>query len=449
METYPHTPRSTCLEDMDAPHPAMTLLRQEFRVLRRLNRMTGAADKLVRSIESRLKPERGDSILMVDFGAGVGDIAQSAIRTARAHGWRLEVIATDRNRETVELGRSEVTEECISFLHADILDHSGTIAPKSADVAHASLMLHHLRDDKVVTALRSMATVARKLLIWNDLIRSPMGVFGARLITLGFPRPVRDDASLSVRRAFTTSEAEAFAEAAGLTNISFVQHRGPRFLLCARPPAESNAPTSRPLIRCENVSFGYDSRRVLDNFSTVVRSGEIGIIRGANGSGKSTLFRILAGALRPDSGRAWCDRSAVATAYLPQLGGLMTSTDLASNIELSQVISGTVKAERGERGRDASAQFGMTSFLSTPISRLSVGQTKRAALSVAFALGSRVLLLDEPEAALDSDGRLRLVDAITRQTNSGAAVLLATHDIEWMREVTNDRSRTCIETVLA
>ena len=107
---------------------------------------------------------------MVDFGAGVGDIAQSAIRTARAHGWRLEVIATDRNREIVELGRSEVTEECISFLHADILDHSGTIAPKSADVAHASLMLHHLRDDKVVTALRSMATVARKLLIWNDLI---------------------------------------------------------------------------------------------------------------------------------------------------------------------------------------------------------------------------------------------------------------------------------------
>ena len=173
------------------------------------------------------------------------------------------------------------------------------------------------------------------------------------------------------------------------------------------------------------------------------------MLRGKNGSGKTTLFRILSGAIQQDSGRAWCDRTDKAIAYLPQQGGLMSSIDLQSNIQLTQQLAQTPRNECGKRGRNAIEQFGMQNLISVPIARLSVGQAKRAALATVFAVRSPVLLLDEPESALDADGRERLFIAITQKISDHCAVLLATHDTTWLRDSTQSTMMPMTETSLS
>ncbi|MCE9620196.1 MAG: methyltransferase domain-containing protein [Planctomycetes bacterium] len=221
-------------------------------MLRRLNSFTRAARHLIHAIESRIQPAAGDSVSMIDFGAGIGDIARSAIESARGKGWGLRVHATDRNPDVVEMCRAAGSGEGMTFQQVDILGAGTTFAPGSFDVAHASLMLHHLLDADVVEALRGMAHTATKLVVWNDLLRSRIGLLGARLATLGSSRIVRDDAMLSVRRSFTLEEALSFAQAAGLEEIELQRRKGARFVLCARPPAKS-APDAQPKPRLEAI----------------------------------------------------------------------------------------------------------------------------------------------------------------------------------------------------
>lgn len=434
MQFHPTTPRSTDIETMDRPGTSFDVLREEFRVLHRLNSITKAPIRLLNAIETNLRPIQGEHISMIDFGAGFGDIVRAAIKEAKLRGWNLSALATDYNPDVVKICQESGSNDGLSFQQIDILDPPTSIAPKSFDIAHASLMLHHLSDADVVKALRRMSFAASKLIVWNDLLRNPIGILGARLSTIGSTRFTRDDAVLSVRRGFTASEAEAFAEAAGLTNITFPQRIGARFLLCARPSAINEPNRNRPIIHCEKVSFSYGSHQVLRDFSILVRAGEVAVLRGANGSGKTTLFRILAGAIQQDSGRAWCDRTNKSIAYLPQQGGLMSSIDLQSNIRLTQQIAKTPRHEQEKRARDAIEQFGMQNLSSVPIAKLSIGQAKRAALATVFSVPSPVLLLDEPETALDAEGRKSLFSAIGKKRREHCAVLLATHDTTWLRE---------------
>jgi ABC-type Mn2+/Zn2+ transport system ATPase subunit len=449
LKMYPATIRATDFETMDNPEIGVDFLHAEFRVLQRLNSITKAPIRLLNAIESNLRPIKDQNISMIDFGAGIGDIPRAAIKEAKKRGWNLSVMASDNNPDVLKMCRESGSTVGMSFQQVDILNPPASITEKSFEVAHASLMLHHLSDAKVVDALRTMSFAASKLILWNDLIRNPLGVFGARLSTIGANRAVRDDAILSVRRAFTTSEAEAFAEAAGLTDITFPQRIGARFLLCARPSATNDPARHRPIIHCEKISFRYGTHQVLKDFSIIVRAGEVAVLRGKNGSGKTTLFRILSGAIQQESGRAWCDRTNKAIAYLPQQGGLMSSIDLQSNIHLTQQLAQTPRNECEKRGRNAIEQFGMQNLISVPIARLSVGQAKRAALATVFAVRSPVLLLDEPESALDADGRERLFIAIMQKIRDHCAVLLATHDTLWLRDSTQSAMMPMTETSLS
>ena len=448
MQTYPSTSRSTVSESMDALQPNLTVLQAEFRLLRRFNALTHAAQHLIDAIEARLQPVSNSTISLIDFGAGIGDIARTAIATTGAKDWHLSVHATDRNSDIVRMCRESGSNNGMTFQQIDILNATSNIVSKSFDVAHSSLMLHHLCDLEVVQALQTMSLCASKLILWNDLLRSPVGIIGAHLTALGSPRVVRRDAVQSVRRGFTIEEAEAFAEAAGLTDIHFSRRIGARFVLCARPSVTMQKMTGRPLLHCEKVSFSYGSRPVLREFSKMLHCGEVGVIKGTNGCGKTTLFRILVGAIQPNSGRAWCDRTQGAIAYLPQQGGLMGGTDLLTNIALTQKLAGTPICDREKRAREAIEQFGMAALASVPISQMSVGQVKRASLATVFSRDSLVYLLDEPEASLDTEGRSKLWAAIQQRARSGCAILLSTHDTQWLNSSTNGNNLPLQETIL-
>ncbi len=432
MLTFPRTNRARGRESLDDECLDPILLRAEFAVLRRLNRATAASAALVAAIGERVAPTKNETVSLVDFGCGGGDIVSTAIDLAAQRGWHLRATATDRSPACIAVCRAAAGSDSIDFKIADLLRNDEEWSPKSFDVAHASLVIHHFTDDNVVTALRRLSDSARKLVVWNDLVRDRIGVMGAIISTIDSPAIVRQDAILSVRRGFTLAEATAFAEAAGLEDIRICRWHGARFVLTGRPSQDGSGGRARPLVRASGVAFSFGSHLVVDDWSMLVRAGEVALLEGPNGSGKSTIMRLFAGVLQPRSGRVWCDQVNGPVGYLPQHGGLVSALDLGENIAMLQSIAGVPRSERADRARDAIARFNVGSLLSRPTCRLSIGQSRCAALASVFALAGHVLLLDEPDAGLDAHSRERLGKAIIERTRAGHAVVVASHEPSWL-----------------
>jgi heme exporter protein A len=436
MLTYPRTPRALCREVLDSDSPEPAAAATEFRFLRRLNRATGASAALLDAIERRIAPRPQQAITLADFGTGAGDIAIEAVRAASRRGWTLSATLTDHAAEALLHARAAAAaagEQGIQFGKYDLVGEEATLEAAPFKVAHASLVLHHFSDEGVVRALHRMSRCASDLLVWNDLIRDRIGLLGASVATLGRSPTLRHDAILSVRRSFTLVEARAFAEAAGLVEIEVRRWRGARFILTAKPaPHDQRFPTPRPLIRAIKLGFSFGSSTVFKDRSFVLRAGEVGLAAGPNGSGKTTLLRLLAGVLRPASGDAWSDSSEGPIGYLPQRGGLIATLSIGANLEMLQRIAGVHPSHRGAKTHDAVARFGLSSIVSRPIARLSVGQARRAAIASVWATAGRALLLDEPDAGLDAEGRERLGLALVEHAREGGAALVASHEWSWL-----------------
>lgn len=171
-----------------------------------------------------------------------------------------------------------------------------------------------------------------------------------------------------------------------------------------------------PLLSTTSLSFAYERRRVVDLWSQDFGPG-LCWLRGPNGTGKSTRLKLLAGALQPQWGTA-------------AIGGIdLLSEPLAYRREVFFVAAEPPPFEHlspverfGFLARlyphaDAAAWqrhaegFGLQPFLNQPLRALSTGTQHKAALAAALALGTRVLLLDEPLIALDAaaHGHLRAV----------------------------------------
>jgi energy-coupling factor transport system ATP-binding protein len=144
-------------------------------------------------------------------------------------------------------------------------------------------------------------------------------------------------------------------------------------------------------------------------------------VTGPNGSGKTSLLRTAAGLLRPLAGSL--SQRPGRSAYLPQEpGGVLHMSTLLD--EVGQTIRWL---RLGCGPRPILEQFGLGELAESDPRDLSTGQRQRAALAAVF--------LDEPTRGADADSRRRLVDAVDRLAEAGSAVLVATSDAEFAREV--------------
>ena len=168
-----------------------------------------------------------------------------------------------------------------------------------------------------------------------------------------------------------------------------------------------------------------------------VAPGEFVTLLGASGCGKTTLLRIAAGFTAPDAGRVVID-GADATAAAPGARGmgfvfqsyaLFPTKTVADNIGFA--LAGALAAARRERVREVASLVAIEALLERYPHELSGGQQQRVALARAIAANPRVLLLDEPLAALDAAIRARLRDEIRALTDRlGMTALYVTHDQE-------------------
>jgi thiamine transport system ATP-binding protein len=186
-----------------------------------------------------------------------------------------------------------------------------------------------------------------------------------------------------------------------------------------------------------DVVVRFAERAVLDRLSLHVDDGEIVAVLGPSGAGKSTLLRVIAGLLRPDSGRVSLGGVDITNrpAHLRNIGmmfqdeQLFPHLDVAANIAFGPRMHRWPAAAITDRVDELLTIAGLDDFGPRRIDRLSGGEKKRVALARSLASRPAVLLLDEPLTGLDRELHDRLVTELGEVLRASATTtVLVTHD---------------------
>ncbi len=187
-----------------------------------------------------------------------------------------------------------------------------------------------------------------------------------------------------------------------------------------------------PAAALHDVEVDYPGRgRALGPFSLALAPGEIVALVGPSGCGKSTAMRLLAGLEAPARGRVERAAGRGETAVVFQAPTLMPWASALDNVALPLALQGVAKAEARARARDALAGVRLAGAEASKPAQLSGGMAMRASLARALVTRPRLLLLDEPFAALDEITRRELASDIHRLwAEQQPAVVFVTHNVE-------------------
>ncbi len=191
-------------------------------------------------------------------------------------------------------------------------------------------------------------------------------------------------------------------------------------------------------LRLSDLTYSYKGgEEVLKGLSLEVSDGEIATLLGRSGSGKTTILNLIAGFLRPDSGRIEMDSKEISRLMPGKRGIGMVMQDLAlfPNMTVLQNVEYGLKA-RGIPGREATKRssemldgMGMAPLKDRSVLKLSGGERQRVALARSLVYRPRLLLMDEPLSALDPSLREDLRKDVKRILHdSGTTTLYVTHD---------------------
>ncbi|HTU87246.1 MAG TPA: ATP-binding cassette domain-containing protein [Solirubrobacteraceae bacterium] len=220
-------------------------------------------------------------------------------------------------------------------------------------------------------------------------------------------------------------------------------------------PAPDAVPET-PRVEVRDLTKRYGSLTALRGVNLELHAGEIVGLVGDNGAGKSTLVNIVAGALPPTSGSVLVDGAEVSfrTPIDARKAGIETVyQDLSLAPDLSvwanmflgreQVAAGPLgrlgwldrKAMMSRAGEDLDRTKIRIPSVATRVGRLSGGQRQAVAVGRAVAWGSRVVLMDEPTAALGVEQQARVAELIQTVASQGIAVLLISHNLPQVYEI--------------
>lgn len=212
-------------ELLDGPLDDPAALDGNLRDLRRINRWLGGVALSAAAIEA-LAAHRVE-LTLLDVGTGGADIPAALIERAIERRRRLHVVGIDSRPEILAAAvRTRPATPTPGGLELHVGDGRELRYPdRSFDVAHTSLVLHHLEPAAAIDLLREMGRVARLGVVVNDLDRSRLGWLGAWLLghLLTANRYTRHDAPLSVRRAYRPHEMAQMLRAAGLRPVRTVR----------------------------------------------------------------------------------------------------------------------------------------------------------------------------------------------------------------------------------
>lgn len=188
-------------------------------------------------------------------------------------------------------------------------------------------------------------------------------------------------------------------------------------------------------MKITSVKKSYQKNCILKNITFSAKDGQCIGILGGNGSGKSTLLGILAGILKADGGSFTyqgedllkdAKKRSRLLGYVPQNTPLLEELSAKDNLSLWYDSHELTK----ELSQGVLGMLGIGDFLKTPVYKMSGGMKKRLAIGCAVANKPKILLLDEPSAALDLICKTRISNYLEQFKKQGGIIILATHDVQ-------------------
>jgi len=200
---------------------------------------------------------------------------------------------------------------------------------------------------------------------------------------------------------------------------------------------------SEPVLAAREVWKSFDGRAdVLKGVTLDVTAGEAVLIWGPNGSGKTTLLSILGGLDVPDRGSVsiagreitGLREAELAKVRLHDVGFVFQVHNLIDDLTVEENIAlplRLAKKPADERVGELMETFGLIPLATRRPKAISVGESQRVSIARALANGPKVILADEPTAALDMEGYLSVLEAFNlARTSFGAAIVMASHDVD-------------------
>ncbi len=200
-----------------------------------------------------------------------------------------------------------------------------------------------------------------------------------------------------------------------------------------------------PLVEIKDLSIAFGGIRAVDHASVDLYPGEVVAILGHNGAGKSTLIKILSGAYKRDSGQIFVDgqeadinnprdakKYGIETIY--QTLAVADNVDAAANLFLGREVL-TNWGTLDDVAMEAEARKVMGRLnpnfqrFKEPVSKLSGGQRQSVAIARAILFNARILIMDEPTAALGPQETEQVGELIHRLKEDGIGIFLISHDI--------------------
>ena len=170
---------------------------------------------------------------------------------------------------------------------------------------------------------------------------------------------------------------------------------------------------NKPIIELEKISLSYGKRKILDNINFSLNENQILGLLGPNGVGKSSIFNLITGLINPDYGSIKINSQIVNNfpiyqrtkefkiGYVPQYGGFFRDLSLIENLSAIGEILIKNKPERKEKINLLISKFELEAVQDTKAGHLSGGQKKKLVIALSLLGNPKIILMDEPFAALD------------------------------------------------
>ena len=207
------------------------------------------------------------------------------------------------------------------------------------------------------------------------------------------------------------------------------------------------------ILKLEKLSLKFGKKVILDNLNFELNQGQILGLLGPNGVGKSTIFNLIIGLIKPDFGSIIINSEKVnkfpiyirakkfKIGFVPQNGGYFHNLTVYENLKAISEITFNNKNYQEEKINSLLSKFELDNVRNIKAYLLSGGQKKKLVISIALISDPKILLLDEPFAALDVLTIKMLQQIIVNlQNNSGISIILCDHQA---RDLLN-----CVDTAL-
>ena len=194
-------------------------------------------------------------------------------------------------------------------------------------------------------------------------------------------------------------------------------------------------------LQAKNVTKKYLGKAVVDELNIILEQGEILGLLGPNGAGKTTFFYMIAGLIRPDSGKILIDkeditnkpvsiRASMGLAYLPQepsvFGRLTVEENILAALEQRVDINKEQKKRELERLVE---EFQLKKFLKTKSVKLSGGERRRVEIARSLSSNPKFILLDEPFAGIDPIAVSELKETLKKLKDLKLGILISDHNV--------------------